>query len=158
MQKLLIRPTEFKQLPAYLSGIMSGMPDYNYNLFYEIEAELIRIGFTNIHNPARHPKQSSYEAYLEYDLNVIKQCKVMILLPQWFTSLGVRREVKLANELGLQILTINGEDYVYELQIATGLSLQEWFDVPDDVLLSYKRAYFAINSAEYVDDLDQDEA
>ena len=46
-----------------------------------------------------------YDFWLEAALAILKTCDVLILVPGWETSSGARREVELAKEMGIPILT-----------------------------------------------------
>lgn len=96
---------------VYISGPMTGCPDFNYPLFNEV-AEAIR---TERHpqpyhtlskngqrwnvypiNPAANfdgRTDLNRENYLELALKQVDECKAIVLLPYWFRSHGSRLEV-----------------------------------------------------------------
>ena len=43
------------------------------------------------------------KVWLDGDLEILKRCDAIVLVPGWENSSGARAEVKLANELGLPI-------------------------------------------------------
>lgn len=105
----------------YLSGPMTGKPNYNRELFNEV-AEALTEGGWAVFNPAANELElfGSYEAcdkalvedrqealrmLLRADLEYITQwAEAIAMLPGWETSLGARAEHATAVALGLQII------------------------------------------------------
>lgn len=89
----------------YISGRMTGLPNYNYPAFHAAEAALRKLGHNPI-NPARvnFPAEISYEEMMEIDLAIIATtADAILLLDQWYLSTGAKREYRLAIKLGLVI-------------------------------------------------------
>ncbi|PWI56062.1 DUF4406 domain-containing protein [Sulfoacidibacillus thermotolerans] len=94
----------FAQTVFYLSGPMSGLPDYNYPAFFEAESALFSQGYL-VANPARTnlPEGSPWEAYMRDDLRKMLGADAVVVLPGWETSRGARLEVQVAEALGMPI-------------------------------------------------------
>ena len=90
----------------YLSGPMTGLPDYNYPAFNAMAAQLRRHGFTVV-NPAElnadRPDGAVWSDYLRRDIAALMGCTHIVLLPGWKNSRGARIEVSLAGDLGMSI-------------------------------------------------------
>lgn len=93
----------------YLSGPMKGYPESNYPLFNRVAAELRADGH-RVYNPAEFPHDGSksefplrkaFAAYCEFICN--EACTI-VLLPGWEKSLGVRAELALAKNCGLDVI------------------------------------------------------
>ena len=101
---------------VYLSGPMTGLPEYNKAAFAECELELTIRGY-KVFNPAspdRLPKDGedpiSYEEYLRRDLRVLTSSKnrpdAIVILPGWQHSKGANLEVFIGQILGIDIVEI----------------------------------------------------
>lgn len=88
----------------YLSGPMTGLPDYNYPAFNQVAADLRAKGYT-VENPAENPKPTS-DAWSDWMRLAIKQmmdCDCVVMLSGWQASKGAMVEVRLAIDLGLTV-------------------------------------------------------
>ncbi len=94
----------------YLSGPMTGLPDYNYPAFNEAAAQLREFGF-RVLNPAElfgGDTTRSRSEYLKADLLVlIQDAELVVTLPEWEQSQGARLEVEVAFQLGLPVKHID---------------------------------------------------
>jgi hypothetical protein len=95
---------------AYVSGPMSGLPNFNYPAFYEATFELRRRGHFVI-SPvecAEHLDGTGAEwaDYMRVDLPELVQCDTIVLLHGWHRSRGARLEHHIALELGMRVLTL----------------------------------------------------
>lgn len=92
--------------PLYLSGPMSGLPDFNFPAFTAACASLRQHGYT-VRSP--HEKdgegQAGDAAYIEYlraDISLLLECRGgIVLLPGWPRSKGATLELSIA--LGLKM-------------------------------------------------------
>lgn len=108
----------------YISGPMSGIEDYNYNEFNK--AEKFLYSFTNVFPINPHLltytmlkdrgfnitdfEMISYDEYLEYDINTIKEkATSLILIDGWNKSNGSRLELKAAQDKGIPIFELKNE-------------------------------------------------
>ncbi len=107
----------------YLSGPMSGYPDFNYPLFHAVTGELRRLGH-RVYNPAEFPHDGPPEtfpiraAFAAYSSFICLEAQVICLLPGWEKSMGASAEIALAKNCKLQVvdLTVFIFQYDEELQ------------------------------------------
>lgn len=90
----------------YISGPMSGYPEFNYPQFFAAEEDLLILGHEVI-NPARHPKQKTWADYLRLDLADVLTADAIAVLPGWEASRGAALEVHVAHALGMTVLPID---------------------------------------------------
>lgn len=95
----------------YISGPMSGLPENNYPKFNRI-AKYLRNKGHKVFNPAEVKivqeglsEKDLYEAYMDADLKGLKLCNIIFLLKNWNKSPGAKRELELAIQLKLEIIT-----------------------------------------------------
>lgn len=95
---------------VYISGPMSGYPEFNYPAFRAAAERLRTRGFYAPHDvvsPAEidhgpgAPGSYPSEHYLRNDLRHLIDCEVIALLPGWGESIGARCEVAIALTLGM---------------------------------------------------------
>ena len=88
---------------VYISGPMTGLPEYNFPAFFAMARKLKERGFSVL-NPAEWPERSTYEAYLRFDVEMLARfADRAIFLDNWETSRGARLEMTVARELGIPI-------------------------------------------------------
>lgn len=90
---------------VYISGPMTGYPNWNHDAFNKKAAELRAQGYTVL-NPAENDGGSidkSRAFYLRQDILHVLNSEVVVLLPGWRRSRGARLEVAIAEELELPI-------------------------------------------------------
>lgn len=97
-------PQEVMQYTMYLSGPISGVPDYwlrflRAELFLRREL-LPRMITPRIFNPARLPRDWSNRQYMHAAFAAIDESDVVILLPGWETSGGAKLEKEYAGYTG----------------------------------------------------------
>ena len=90
---------------VYLSGPMTGKPDWNRAAFAEAEKRWREKGW-DVFNPAADAPQSGETPqprswYMRRDLREILHCTAKALLPGWDHSRGATFEQAVARELGL---------------------------------------------------------
>ena len=90
--------------PIYLSGPMSGLPDYNYPAFHAAAAKLRALGYV-VENPAENPEPpcKSWEGYMRLALAQLVRCEVTVRLPGWQSSRGAVIESSLSRILGMGV-------------------------------------------------------
>lgn len=89
----------------YISGPMTGKPGHNYDLFNEVEADLSSTldRKSRVINPARNfggDRTRKRSEYMQLDIKHVLDSDVIVLLPGWETSEGVRLEVAVARQCG----------------------------------------------------------
>lgn len=94
-------------MKLYISGPMTGMPDFNHPAFMDAELRLEKAGYIAV-NPAGHnfPEGTAWTTYLRLDLMLLLGCDGVALLPNWVHSRGSRLEVHVATELGIPCLSV----------------------------------------------------
>ena len=96
----------------FLSGPMQGIPDHNDPAF-DRAARFLREQGHEVCNPAEFPHEGPLEdfplakAEADYAVFILTKADTIALLPGWGKSLGVARELALANERGLDVLHLS---------------------------------------------------
>lgn len=89
----------------YLSGPMTGYPNYNFEAFNSTATLLRKQGF-KIYNPAESfdgAQDLPWTTYLEHDYDAILQCGAIMVLEGWETGLGSVLEVVFGLSRGMSI-------------------------------------------------------
>lgn len=99
----------------YVSGPMTGLPNYNFDAFNEASKKLRELGWV-VSNPADHGlvDGATREDYLRYDAAQLVSCSTVFLLPDWDKSDGARWEVSIATKLGMNLIS----EYIAPIQPA----------------------------------------
>ena len=86
----------------YLSGPMTGLPEFNYPAFNAMAATLRGRGFV-VNNPAENPDPpcGSWEGYMRAAIQQLCDSDVIVMLGGWEDSQGARLEIRLARSLGI---------------------------------------------------------
>ena len=95
--------------PVYISGPMTGRPQYNYPAFNKMAAGLREAGYEVI-NPAENfggEDGRPRAEYMRLDFQHVLDASAVVALDDWETSAGASLEIAIARELGLPIF---GED------------------------------------------------
>lgn len=91
---------------VYISGPMTGLPDFNYPSFDYKAERLIEMGFIPV-NPAdnfnRDTTRNRWE-YLKQDLKNLLSCDYIIFLPGFERSSGALLEALVAKECNIPVL------------------------------------------------------
>lgn len=93
----------------YLSGPMTGYPDYNYPLFNAVAKGLREKGH-DVYNPAEYAYKGPLdefpvrEAFAEYTEFICLYADAIAVLPGWEKSEGAKAEIALARVLGLEVI------------------------------------------------------
>ena len=98
---------EGKSPRIYISGSMTGLPNYNYPAFESAEFDLQnQYPAIEVVNPARFfdgDTSLPRATYLRKDVEELLTCDAIYMLKGWETSKGARLEHLIASELGLHI-------------------------------------------------------
>lgn len=95
-----------KKKRIYISGKMKGLSDYR--TYFNDAEELLKNEYTVI-NPARFEHTSDkWEDRMLHDLNVLKSCDAIYMIPNWTDSNGAQVEYYFAKGMELEI--IYGQD------------------------------------------------
>ncbi|QNQ62220.1 DUF4406 domain-containing protein [Brucella sp. 6810] len=109
-----VRPGECSRT-IYLSGPMTGLPEFNYPAFHRVARQL-RVGGHYVYNPAEFPYDGSMDAYPIRDAMAahcafLCQCAdTIVLLSGWQASKGAGIELALAKYLGLHVVEWRGAE------------------------------------------------
>lgn len=90
----------------YIAGPMSGLPAFNYPAFHMAEAHLQALGYDTL-NPARNPKQDSWEGYMRAAIAQIVQADGIAFLAGAGNSRGALIEMRLGRELDMPVKPLN---------------------------------------------------
>jgi predicted secreted Zn-dependent protease len=95
-------------LKHYLSGAITRQP-YFKAYFKYYEDELRHWGISDIFNPASvdWPGGVEWETCMKYDLKVLVDCDVLVLLPNWRKSRGAKLEIHVAKALGIRVVKMH---------------------------------------------------
>ena len=102
---------------VYLSGPMTGRPDYNRAAF-EVAANVLRALGNEVINPHELPEpegltgdpEKDWCLYLARDLVLIAyHVNIIVALPAWDESRGSRLEIEFARRVGKRIVYMNDE-------------------------------------------------
>jgi nucleoside 2-deoxyribosyltransferase len=92
----------------YLSGPMTGYPEFNYPLFNQTAAVIRSYGY-KVCNPAEFfdgktdlPK----ETYMRQDIRAVLDCEMVVTLPKWEESPGAKLEVEVARACGIPVIDL----------------------------------------------------
>jgi len=94
-------------MKVYVSGPMTGLPEFNYPAFHHAKRQLIAAGFEVI-SPADLPIQEGWEwvDYILVDIGSVFEVEGIATLPGYEASKGARIETRIAEHRGLPIRTV----------------------------------------------------
>lgn len=94
-------------MKLYVSGAMTGMPEFNFPAFNRAAEQLRLLGY-EVENPADKGIIDgwTWSDYLRYDLKALMDCQGVAMLPGWPGSKGARLEFHVATELGMPCLSV----------------------------------------------------
>lgn len=96
-------------LKHYISGPMTGYPEFNYPFFRLIKGGLEAAGFEVLSPsdvdggvpPEGYSPEASYKWYLYQSLELLREAEAIIMLPGWWQSKGARIELDIAMAAGM---------------------------------------------------------
>lgn len=93
-------------MKIYISGPMTGYPEYNCPAFNAKAAELRAQGHEVI-NPAEinDGTKGTYPQWMREDIRLLIDCEAIYLLKGWEKSRGARLELDVASIIDLEIFT-----------------------------------------------------
>lgn len=94
--------THFPKPVVYISGPMTGLPEYNYTAFKEATELLEASGFIVL-SPHTLPIGLDYDQYLDIALANIRACDQVYVLRGWSSSIGAKAEIAYAKAIGKEI-------------------------------------------------------
>ena len=91
----------------YVSGPMTGLPEFNFPAFHAATTALREKGFEAI-NPAEINTETGgdWHFYLRADIKALCDCDTLALLPGWQTSSGAHLELHIAHRLKMNFVLV----------------------------------------------------
>ena len=77
---------------VFISGPMTGYPDYNRATFYAVEERLKREFGCRVINPADIPDGYTYDEYMLVNEELLALSDIIVQITNWHTSFGATRE------------------------------------------------------------------
>jgi hypothetical protein len=102
---------------VYLSGPMSGYVGHNYPVFNKAAERLRKLGL-HVVSPAElgYHEGWTWLDYIVRDLESIKGCSGVVVLPRYQESAGAIIEVMACRRMGMFIWKLDGAEYIGELR------------------------------------------
>lgn len=93
---------------VYISGPMTGLPEFNFPAFHAA-ARLLRAAGHEAVNPAEINAETGgdWHYYLRADIKALCDCDALALLPGWEGSKGAHLELHIAHRLGLRVASLD---------------------------------------------------
>lgn len=119
-----------RPLRLYVSGPMTGLPEFNFPAFHEAARHLRAVGYEVI-NPAEHDEEPGlpWEHYLRKDIKLLMDCDAVATLPEWRKSRGATLEIHIATKLSMRVRPVWSWTLIGALQRysdAIGEILSRW--------------------------------
>jgi hypothetical protein len=98
----------------YLSGSITNTKNFK-EVFNDAESVLRFLGADDIFNPAsvdlhipytEETKFTVWKPYMRYDLKMLADADVLVLLPGWWRSRGAKLELIICRFLGIRVVTL----------------------------------------------------
>lgn len=104
----------------YISGPMTGLPNYNHDEFHRVYDLLVSKGF-DVFNPAairlrdiphgykpidQNDARRVWQAYMKECVRHIPDCRLIVTLQGWRESEGAMCEVRIAEMLGIEVISL----------------------------------------------------
>lgn len=98
-------PMPDRAFRIYLSGPMTGLPDYNYPAFNAEAARLRALGYI-VENPAENPlpADAPWHMCMRAAIRQMLTCDAVAFLTGWHESRGANVEIELAGHLGMTVI------------------------------------------------------
>jgi hypothetical protein len=88
----------------YLSGAMTGLPEFNFPAFHAEAAHLRSLGYEVVNPAETNSDHPSWEICLRRDIAELMECDTLALLDGWEASKGASLEVFVAQQVGIRIV------------------------------------------------------
>lgn len=92
----------------YVSGPMTGYPDFNFPAFADAARRLRDAGHSvySPHECFNGSQTMAYADYIREDVRLVCLSRAVVVLPGWEHSKGANLEVHLAHTLGIPVLDV----------------------------------------------------
>jgi len=93
-------------MSIYISGPMTGLPDFNYPAFEEALKRLTAAGLRCVSPHTLHgdaAKTSTWSDFLRRDVKAMMDCSALVMLPGWENSRGAQLERLIAEKLNIAV-------------------------------------------------------
>ena len=90
-------------MKIFISGPMSGLPNFNRDAFNAEAHRLLGLGYVAL-NPAILPDGLEQHEYMAICIEMVKMADQLVMLPGWERSAGARAEHALAIKIGKTII------------------------------------------------------
>ena len=118
---------------VYLAGPMSGLPNYNFEVFERYARILREQGYTVVspHDTAGQATHLPRSWYFRMDFAIIANVDYVFFIPGWQTSAGARAEAIMATEMGVDCWVLGRTGLPIGRMRVDGWEL-EWKVVPGE--------------------------
>lgn len=87
---------------VFISGPMTGLPEYNLPAFREAARQLTAAGYEALNPGARGVIPGyTWTDYMRDSIALLMRADMVVVLPGWASSEGARTEVAIAKKLGM---------------------------------------------------------
>lgn len=95
-------------MKLYVSGPMSGLPDWNFPAFNAASEKVRALGYEAINPVDINPDPGTpWEMCLRADIKALCDCDGIVMIDGWEKSKGAHLELNVAHRLGMKIFNIN---------------------------------------------------
>lgn len=89
----------------YISGPMTGLPEFNFPYFHAEAARLRGLGYEVVNPAELNPDDAlPWADCMRKDIAALMECDAIALLHGWENSKGAHLEMHIAHRLGMEIL------------------------------------------------------
>ena len=90
---------------VYISGPMTGMPNFNFPAFNAEAARLRELGYDVVNPVDINPDTATpYNECLRNDLKALLDCDTIAMLDGWMNSNGAHLEMHIAHRVGIRVV------------------------------------------------------
>ncbi len=99
--------TSNRRKRLYISGPMTGLPEYNYPAFHAAARDLRAAGYL-VSNPAERslPADAPWIEHMRKNIRMMADCDGIAMLDGWQHSKGANAEINLFHNLGLPVFSL----------------------------------------------------
>jgi hypothetical protein len=101
-------------MKVYLSGPMTGYPEYNYPAFAAASKWLREVAQFEVESPHENPSPETplpeddmWEYYMKLCKKQVERCEAIVLMAGWPESRGARQELTWSVERGMNVIYLD---------------------------------------------------